>query len=156
MKGYYRDVDATAAAVRSGWLHTGDLGYLRDGELFVCGRAKDTIIINGRKFFPQDLEWALEDLDGIRRGRVVAFGIIEQGENDRVVVAVEGGRPRPERHTLIEDIRRRIADRFGLFVDEVVCVPAGTIERTTSGKLRRAAVKAYYDQRPPESRDGGA
>jgi fatty-acyl-CoA synthase len=145
MQGYYRDAEATAAAIQDGWLHTGDLGYLCDGELFVCGRAKDTIIINGRKYFPQDLEWALEDLDGVRRGRVVAFGVVDPGRHDRVVVAVEAGQ-RSKRETLVGDIRRRIADQFGLYVDDVVCVPAGTIGRTTSGKVRRATVKVHYEQ----------
>jgi fatty-acyl-CoA synthase len=154
MQGYYRDLEATAAAVKAGWLHTGDLGYLCDGELFVCGRAKDTIIVNGRKYFPQDLEWAIEDLEGVRRGRVVAFGVADPGRRDRVVVAVEAGQ-RPEREALVGDIRRRVADQFGLHVDDVVCVPAGTIGRTTSGKVRRAAVKVRYEQGTLEANGGG-
>jgi len=74
MLSYYRQDDLTAQAVRDGWLHTGDLGYLSGGELFVCGRTKDLIIVHGRKYHPQDLEWAVEGLAGMRRGRVVAFG----------------------------------------------------------------------------------
>ena len=74
MVGYYKNLEWTARAVRDGWLHTGDLGYLSDGELFVCGRLKDLIVINGRKYHPQDLEWSVEGLPGVRRGRVVAFG----------------------------------------------------------------------------------
>ena len=73
MRGYYGDEALTAQTVRDGWLHTGDLGYLAEGELFVCGRLKDIVIANGRKYHPQDLEWAVDDLAGIRRGRVVAF-----------------------------------------------------------------------------------
>ena len=63
----------TADAIRDGWLYTGDLGYLADGELFVCGRTKDTVVVNGRKHHPQDLEWAVDDLAGRSprpRGRV--------------------------------------------------------------------------------------
>ena len=64
MLGYYKQDALTAQTIRDGWLHTGDLGYLSDGELFVCGRAKDIIIVNGRKYHPQDLEWAVDDLAG--------------------------------------------------------------------------------------------
>ena len=66
--------ELTARTIRDGLAVYGDLGYLSNGELFVCGRAKDIIIVNGRKYHPQDLEWGIADLAGIRRGRVVAFG----------------------------------------------------------------------------------
>jgi acyl-CoA synthetase (AMP-forming)/AMP-acid ligase II len=74
MLGYYRDAESTEQTIRRRWLHTGDLGYIADGELFVCGRTKDLIIVNGRKYHPQDLEWAVADIVGVRRGRIVAFG----------------------------------------------------------------------------------
>ena len=74
MQGYYENGALTREALCDGWLRTGDLGYLADGELYVCGRAKDLIIANGRKFHPQDLEWGVDELAGIRRGRAVAFG----------------------------------------------------------------------------------
>jgi fatty-acyl-CoA synthase len=145
MVGYYRDRAATAEAIRNGWLYTGDLGYVSGGELFVCGRAKDIIIVNGRKYHPQDLEWAAGEVAGVRRGRVVAFGTVERGAPDRVVIVVEpsgtvaGG-------VLADAIRRRVGDLFGLYVDEVVPVPSGTIGRTTSGKVQRAATKARYER----------
>jgi fatty-acyl-CoA synthase len=146
MLGYYRDEDSTAETIRNGWLQTGDLGYLSGGELFVCGRVKDIIIVNGRKYHPEDLEWAVDGVAGVRRGRIVAFGISEQGGGDRVVMAVEtGGAASVE--ALVKTIRRRISDAFGLYVDEVVCVATGTIGRTTSGKVQRAATKALYEQR---------
>jgi fatty-acyl-CoA synthase len=143
MVGYYMQDALTSATIRRGWLHTGDLGCIIDGELFVCGRAKDVIIANGRKFHPQDLEWAVNDVEGLRRGRAVAFGVVAAGRADRVVVLVE-----PKGLAMADAIgvavRRRISDAFGLYVDEVVCVPAGTIGRTTSGKLQRAAAKQAY------------
>jgi fatty-acyl-CoA synthase len=145
MAGYYNQEAATAETVRSGWLHTGDLGYLLDGELFVCGRAKDVIIVNGRKHHPQDLEWAVGDLAGVRRGRVVAFGVVEHGRPDGVVVVVEpSGTVAVE--SLVESIRRRIGDLFSLYVDDVAVVPSGTIGRTTSGKVQRSATKARYER----------
>jgi fatty-acyl-CoA synthase len=145
MLGYYRQDALTARTIRDGWLHTGDLGYLADGELFVCGRAKDIIIVNGRKYHPQDLEWAVEDIAGVRRGRVVAFGLSEAGRADRVVIVLESRGTVPAA-TLTDSIRRRIGDLFGLCVDVVAFVPAGTIGRTTSGKMQRAATKARYSR----------
>jgi acyl-CoA synthetase (AMP-forming)/AMP-acid ligase II len=145
MLGYYRDQALTAQTIRRGWLHTGDLGYLSDGELFVCGRVKDVIIVNGRKYHPQDLEWAVNDVTGVRRGRVVAFGTTEPGAPDRVVVVVEPSGTASV-GSLTDSIRRRIGDLFGLFVDEVVAVPSGAIGRTTSGKVQRAATKARYER----------
>ena len=143
MVGYYKNARLTAETIQDGWLHTGDLGYLSAGELFVCGRVKDLIIVAGRKYHPQDLEWAVSDLPGIRRGRVVAFGTAVQGASDRVIVVVEpSGTTSGE--SLTDAIRQRISEAFGLYVDEVVAVPSGTIGRTTSGKVQRSATKAWY------------
>jgi fatty-acyl-CoA synthase len=143
--GYYRDNDLTARTIRDGWLQTGDVGYLANGELFVCGRVKDIIIINGRKYHPQDLEWGVDDLGGIRRGRVVAFGTVDGGKADRAVIVVEPTGTVPA-DVLTDSIRRRIVDLFGLLVDDVVLVPRGTVARTTSGKVRRAATKLRYER----------
>jgi fatty-acyl-CoA synthase len=141
MVGYYKDPEMTARAIRGGWLHTGDLGYLSHGELFVCGRLKDLIVINGRKYHPQDLESNLGRLSGIRRGRVVAFGA---GANQVVIVAEPNGTVAAA--SLTAEIRRVIGDLFGLAVGDVVLVAGGTIGRTTSGKVRRAAVREAYEQ----------
>src|SRR5205814_9174699 len=119
MLGYHRQDDLTAQTIRDGWLYTGDLGYLAGGELFVCGRAKDIIIVNGRKYHPQDLEWAVDGIGGVRRGRVVAFAATESGQADRVVIVVEPSGTVPA-DVLTEAIRRRIVDLHGLYVDEVV------------------------------------
>jgi acyl-CoA synthetase (AMP-forming)/AMP-acid ligase II len=145
MLGYYKQDALTARTIRDGWLYTGDLGYVADGELYICGRAKDLIIVNGRKYHPQDLEWAVDDLDGVRRGRVVAFGATAPGRADRVVMVVEPNGTVPG-ETLTEMIRRQVRDLFGLYVDEVALVPSGTVGRTTSGKVQRAATRARYDE----------
>jgi acyl-CoA synthetase (AMP-forming)/AMP-acid ligase II len=152
MLGYFGDVPTTVSTIRHGWLHTGDLGFLSGGELFVCGRAKELIIASGRKHHPQDLEWAVDGVDGVRRGHVVAFGIPQPGAPDRVVLVVEVNAHAPL-ETLAASIRRRISDALGLYVDEVIPVPSGAIGRTTSGKLRRAAardeyLRAGYDRSP--------
>jgi fatty-acyl-CoA synthase len=140
MRGYYKDPDATARAIRNGWLYTGDLGYLSEGELFVCGRLKELIVINGRKYHPQDLEWSVERLPGVKRGRVVAFGA---GEPPCAVIVAEPTGTVPAA-SLTAEIRRAVGDRFGLPLGDVVLVSGGTIGRTTSGKVRRTALQASY------------
>jgi fatty-acyl-CoA synthase len=145
MVGYYKDPELTARVLRGGWLHTGDLGCLSDGELFVCGRLKDLIVVNGRKYHPQDLEWGVETLPGLKRGRVVAFGSVAAGAADRVVIVAEPNGTVPA-SALIADVRRVIGDLFGLAVSDVALVPSGTIGRTTSGKVRRAAVRGLYER----------
>jgi fatty-acyl-CoA synthase len=145
MLSYYKQDALTAATIRNGWLYTGDLGYVSDGELFVCGRVKDIIIVNGRKYHPQDLEWGMEDLAGVRRGRIVAFGAPRHGGPDRVVIVAEpSGTVASD--ILSDAIRRRIGDLCGLSVDDVVLVRNGTVARTTSGKVQRAAIKARYER----------
>jgi fatty-acyl-CoA synthase len=145
MKGYFGDAALTAQTIRDGWLHTGDVGYLSNGELFVCGRIKDIVIVNGRKYHPQDLEWAVDDLAGIRRGRIVAFAVRRVGLADRVVIVLEPSGA-VEAGVLTQAIRQRIADVCGLYVDEVVLVPSGTIGRTTSGKVQRLATRTQYEK----------
>ena len=142
MLGYYKQDAMTAEVLRDGWLRTGDLGYLAGGELFVCGRIKDVIIVHGRKYHPQDLEWAVDDVNGVRRGRVVAFGIENDGAT-RVVIVVEPSGTTPG-DLLAGAIRKRVSDLFALYVDEVAIVPSGTVGRTTSGKVQRAATKERY------------
>jgi fatty-acyl-CoA synthase len=144
MLGYYKQDGLTAQTIHDGWLRTGDLGYLAGGELFVCGRVKDIIIVNGRKYHPQDLEWAVDALGGVRRGRVVAFGATEGGQADRVVIVVEPSGTVPS-DVLSDTIRREIRDLFGLYVADVAVVRSGTVARTTSGKVQRAATKARYE-----------
>jgi fatty-acyl-CoA synthase len=145
MSGYCGDESLTAETIRDGWLHTGDLGYLSEDELFVCGRTKDIVIANGRKYHPQDLEWAVEDLPGVRHGHVVAFAATRAGCADRVVIVVEPAGTVPA-DVLSESIRRRVVDACTLYVDEIVFVPGGTINRTTSGKVQRLATKLRYER----------
>ena len=152
--GYYKDEALTAKSIRDGWLHTGDLGYLSNGELFVCGRVKDVIIVNGRKHHAQDLEWSIDDLAGIRRGRVAAFGTAERGRPERAVIVVEPSGTVPA-DVLTDAIRRRIVDLCGLLIHDVVLVRRGMVARTTSGKVRRAATKQRYERGDLEVAAGG-
>lgn len=144
MREYFEAPDRTRAALHDGWLRTGDLGYVAEAELYVCGRRKEMIVLNGRNYFPQDIEWVCGETPGIRPGRLVAFGIAGgEDQRERLVVLVEpsGGADRDE---IASGIRRRVSDAFGLHVDEVAFAPPGTIEMTTSGKPRRSLARQAY------------
>jgi fatty-acyl-CoA synthase len=143
MAGYFEDPVATADTLRDGWLHTGDLGYLAGGELFVCGRTKDLIIRHGRKYHPPDLELAIGDLRGIRPAGVVVFGINHPDEADEVVAVVEA-RASMTPEDIIDHVRRRVRETAGLELDRVIIAPPGTIPHTTSGKVRRAEMRARF------------
>ena len=145
MQGYFEHGAVTCPPPVDGWLRTGDLGYLADGELYVCGRVKDLIIANGRKIYPQDLEWGVDELSGIRRGRTVAFGTADAAGRDRLVMIVEPNGT-VEAAQLAAGVRRRVADLYGLFVDDVVVAPGGTVGRTSSGKVQRAMTRARYER----------
>jgi fatty-acyl-CoA synthase len=144
--GYYLEPELTQAAFRpdaSGqtWLYTGDLGYLVDGELFVCGRLKDLIIIRGRNFYPSDLEWAVSELPGVRRGNVVAFSSPFDTEEHLVIVA-EG--MSSEAAALNVSISERISADFAILPKDVLVVPQGTLPRTSSGKPQRQKTRQMY------------
>jgi fatty-acyl-CoA synthase len=141
-RGYYRNQEATEAALPGdGFLHTGDLGYLADGRLFVCGRIKDLIIVRGANFHAQDLEWAVSELDGVRRGNVVALGLPIAGE-ERLILAVECTSSDAE--SVASRVAARITEAFGLSPHEVVTVTVGSLPKTSSGKLQRRKVADLY------------
>ena len=140
--GYYKRPDATAELLRDGWLHTGDLGYLLDGELVLCGRIKDVIIVGGRNVFPEDIERAVATIDGVRAGNVIAFGVDGYKGKESVVVVAE------VKSTDVDSISRavhtRVTEAVGLPPREVMLVQAGTLPKTSSGKLQRALCKERY------------
>jgi fatty-acyl-CoA synthase len=121
------------------WLRTGDLGYLAAGELYVVGRSKDMVISFGHNHYPEDFEWAAARVDGVRPGRCVA--ISPPGE-ERIVLVVESRKR--DCSSLGGRVARAVRDSLGVAPSEVVVAPAGTIEKTTSGKLRRAAMREAY------------
>lgn len=139
--GYYQEPELTANAFKDGWLHTGDLGYVVDGEVFICGRLKDMIIVRGRNFYPNDIEWVVSELPGVRRGNVVAFGVDVNGE-EQLVVAAEGFGSEAE--GLKTAIAQAIVESFSLTTHEVVIVPQGTLPRTSSGKPQRRKTRDLY------------
>ena len=145
MSGYFRDLAATRTVTTAdGWLDTGDMGYLVDGELVITGRSKDLIILNGRNIWPQDLEWAVEKLDGVRPGEVAAFAVHVDDEQERVVVVVECRIANvASQHALRHAIRATV-QRVASAECEVVLAAPRSLTFTTSGKLSRAAAKSNY------------
>ncbi|MGI9576685.1 MAG: AMP-binding protein, partial [Microthrixaceae bacterium] len=140
--GYYKQPDATKELLAGGWLHTGDLCYTVDGELVVCGRSKDVIIVGGRNVYPQDIEKVAGDIEGVRTGNVIAFGVDGRHGAQNIVVVAES------RGGDLEEIRRNVTSAVteaeGIPPKEVVLVEAGTVPKTSSGKLQRTAAKASH------------
>ena len=144
--GYYRNPTATAALIRNGWLATGDHGYLVGGELYLTGRAKEMIIRAGRNIYPYDLEQAVGALPDIRKGCVAVFGVPagQQGE-ERLVVVAETRSPDSARRAALEArIVAAAMDTLGLAPDAVVLAPPHAVLKTSSGKIRRAAIRDAY------------
>lgn len=132
---------AVAGCAPGGWLGTGDLGYLADGDLVVCGREKDVLFAGGRNVHPQDVEAVAGRVPGVRIGSPVAFGV--PGEHgDRLIVAVEAAGAEPARVRMA--VAAAVVDQTGLRPAEVVTMPAGRSPKTTSGKPRRAEARRRY------------
>jgi fatty-acyl-CoA synthase len=141
-QGYYQNPEVTAASYTDGWLHTGDLGYLFEGNLYVCGRMKDLIIIRGANFYPQDLEWAVAEVEGVRRENVVAFSVMRNGE-ETLVISAEGNST--DAAALRKAIAAKIAETSGLTVGHVAVVKVGSLPKTSSGKVQRRRTKALFE-----------
>jgi acyl-CoA synthetase (AMP-forming)/AMP-acid ligase II len=140
MEGYYRDPEATADVFTEGWLKTGDLGYVADGELFVTGRKKDLIIRGGHNLAPAHLEEIAATVEGARPGGVAAVGVpCPRRATELVWLVVETRQPAETHDDLRGRLRKTLRDH-GLNVDKVLLVPPRTLPRTSSGKLRRRAL----------------
>jgi len=145
MAGYFRDEAATEACLDSnGWLDTGDMGYVSDGYVYIVGRAKDMIIINGKNHWPQDIEWAVEQLPGFKAGDIAAFAITTPGGEETPAVLVQcRTSDTEERGRLRDAIRERVRAITGINC-VVELVPPRTLPRTSSGKLSRAKARSLY------------
>ncbi len=140
--GYYKRPDVNAELFHDGWLRTGDLAYLVDGEMVMCGRIKDMIIVGGRNVYPEDIERALADVDGVRAGNVIAFGVDGTHGKEGLIVVAES---KSDDHA---EVRRSVAERvrnaIGLPTKEIVLVQPGSLPKTSSGKLQRSLCKLRY------------
>jgi acyl carrier protein len=148
--GYYRNPEATKTLFAGEWVNTGDRAYLSEGALFLTGREKDIIIRGGRNISPYELEQAVGDLAGVRRGCVAVFGATDAASGtERVVVLAEMRDKDPSRH---ENLKRMINELavslIGAPADDIVLAPPGTVPKTSSGKIRRVAAREYYERGP--------
>jgi len=121
------------------WFDTGDLGYLdRDGQIYVCGRTKDLIVLAGTNLYPHDIERAAETVDGVRKGCVIALRVDAEHEGFAVLAEVHNADEESVRQRISRDITARVNRQVGHAPREVRVFPAGTLPKTTSGKLRRS------------------
>ncbi|MCP4078372.1 MAG: AMP-binding protein [Gammaproteobacteria bacterium] len=145
--GYFRNAEKTRQLFVEDWLDSGDLGYIAEGEIYITGRIKDIIIRAGRNIYPEELEEAIGNVEGIRTGRVAIFGSEDQeSRTERLIILAE---TRAEEHQERESLRVKIntlaTDLAGSPPDDVVLAPPGSILKTSSGKIRRAASRELYE-----------
>jgi fatty-acyl-CoA synthase len=158
MPGYWEDAERTREAFAGPFLRTGDLGFLDAGELYICGRSK--VIVNGRNYDPQDMEWEAAKVPGVRKGNVIAFGARDpigvERDRERVVLAFEAQEAddAARSHALSSGIRKAVQEGMGLTLDDVVAVPPGALPKTSSGKLQRAKTRELYESGELSSRPG--
>ena len=146
MKSYFGEPDETARTLSAdGWLDTGDLGYMLDGQVVITGRAKDLIIVNGRNIWPQDLEWTAEqEAPGLRAGDVAVFSVHDDDGEERVVALVQcRAASAAARAAIGAEVGNLLRARHGLEV-KVAPVPPHSLPQTSSGKLSRSRAKALY------------
>jgi fatty-acyl-CoA synthase len=139
--GYFNDAEATDRAFVDGWYRTGDLGYTRDGALYVAGRLKDVLIVGGVNVFPQDLEDMVSGFDGIQAGRASAFSTFDaRVQTERIVIVAETTTSEDDdRRLLLQEIRQRLLAGFQIANFELHLVEPGWLVKSTSGKVARSA-----------------
>ncbi len=150
MRGYFGNPEETARVLSpDGWLDTGDLGYMRNGEIVVTGRVKDLIIVNGRNIWPQDIEWSIEShVDGAKEGSVAAFQLADEGDDsadeERVGLVVECRRREPAEREALRAAAHSVARNIcGVESHVALCAP-GALPRTSSGKLSRSKAREMF------------
>ncbi len=145
MVGYFNDEEATRQALTAdGWLDTGDMGYAIDGSLFIIGRFKDMMIINGRNHWPQDIEWAVEQIPGLRTGDSCSFSVPGSDAQEIATVLVQCRlRDEDARLELQRQIKDVVQRMFGVHC-EVALVNPRSLPKTSSGKLSRSKARINY------------
>ncbi|MGH9710155.1 MAG: 1-acyl-sn-glycerol-3-phosphate acyltransferase, partial [Candidatus Acidiferrales bacterium] len=155
--GYYRNPEATRELIREdGWLDSGDLAYIAEGELYITGRAKDVIIKGGRNLHPQEIEEIAGRVAGVRSGCVVAFGVPDEASGTERLVVTAETRDLAQRDRIAREITRQISDSLGLPPDVVEILPVHSIPKTSSGKLRRTETRRLYLEKKLSKRQAPA
>jgi fatty-acyl-CoA synthase len=145
MAGYFNQPEATHQVItEDGWLDTGDMGYTVDGSIVVTGRSKDLIIVNGRNIWPQDIEWAVEQLPGLRSGDVAAFSLDDKGPGESVIVLVQCRTGDTAEIDALSREIKGVVNRTAAIDCSVVPVPPRSLPQTSSGKLSRSKAKQNY------------
>jgi fatty-acyl-CoA synthase len=143
--GYHLNTEATAAAFHEGWYRTGDIGFIEHDEVFVVGRIKDVIIINGKNVFVHDVEAAVSRIGGVKPGRCVAFGrYSEKSGSELLVVVAERDGETARDHDVQRDINRAVVEEVGVPCSDIRVVEAGWLVKTTSGKTSRSENAVKY------------
>jgi acyl-CoA synthetase (AMP-forming)/AMP-acid ligase II len=142
MVGYHGDEAATARTLRDGWLHTGDLGFFADGELFVTGRLKAVLIRGGEKHHAEDLERAAERVGDVRQGCSAAFAVETPRGEDVVVVVERSAKATVEPSELARRVAEQIRRAEGIAADAVHVTTPGQVPKTSSGKIQRERCRA--------------
>ncbi|WP_437986015.1 fatty acyl-AMP ligase [Sorangium sp. So ce117] len=140
--GYFNQPEATAAAFGGGWLRTGDLGYTVAGEVYLCGRSKDLIILGGKNYFPQDIERIASSVEGVRDGHCVAFSCLTAEGAERAIVVAEAKRSVAG---VAQAITQAVRAQLGVQLSEVALIKRGTLAKTSSGKVRRREMKRRFE-----------
>lgn len=146
MQGYYNNPRATQAIHHDGWLESGDLAYLADGEVFVTGRRKDLIIKAGRNLYPVEIEELVGAVPGVRLGCVAAFEVVDESQavEDLVIVAETREQSKSAREAISQAIKEAVATALDVMPDHVIMVAPHVVPKTSSGKLQRSACKKMY------------
>jgi fatty-acyl-CoA synthase len=143
MMGYFGRTDLTDQAIHHGWLDSGDLGFTHDGELYVCGRHKDVVVVRGANHAPEEFEAALEGLAGVRTGCAVAVGFVPAGE-DGEALAMLVETTTDASSNLADEVASRVQERTQIRPAQVTLLSPGTLPRTSSGKLRRREARTQW------------
>lgn len=147
MTHYYNNPEATKEILKNGWLHTGDLGFINKGRLFVTGRAKEMIIKRGRNYYPYDIERAAGQVKGVRKGCLAAFSCQNphSGTEDLVLVAETREKHPQVKDQIKKEITSEILGSVGIKPDRVLVVPPRSIPKTSSGKIQRLMCKQFLE-----------
>ena len=147
MNGYWNQTENNQVLFRYvdgyRWFQSGDLGYQRDDQLFVCGRIKELIIVRGKNYHPEEIERVAEHCDDLRPGQSIAFGIAG-GETEHIVLMAETAAPTSKHPKILWNVKNLVSAQLGLKIQHIVLLPPKSIPKTTSGKRQRHLAKILF------------